>query len=107
MEGHHHAMTDIRIPRDSVEFVKARVTADQTLSDSVGVELSLTPIGGVHTWLAGEWEGTEDTTRIARTSSEVTFSSANYAARTYRVFLRLTDNPETPILDAGTLRITG
>ena len=100
-------MTDTKIPRGSVEYLKAIVTADDTLDDGVTVELSLTPIGGTHTWLAGTWVGAEDTTRVARTSSEVTFSTANYPASTYKVFVRLTDNPEAPILDAGIVRIAG
>jgi hypothetical protein len=97
----------VTIPRGSVEYVKARVTADVTLDDTVGVAISLLPSGtSTHTWLAGEWTGTADTQRVARTSSAVTFDTA-YPGSTYSVYVKLTDSPESPILAAGTLKVAG
>lgn len=96
----------VEIPRGSVEYVKARVTADITLDDTVGVAISLS-VAGVHTWLPAEWTGDEGTTRYARTSSAVTFSTGNYPLGAYPVFVKLTDAPEVPLMPAGRIKIVG
>lgn len=96
----------VTIPRGSIEYVKARVTADVTLDDTVGVAISLS-VNGVHNWLTAEWTGTEGTQRVARTSSALTFSTGNYPLGSYSVFVKLTDSPEAPIISAGTLRVAG
>lgn len=96
-------------PRGTVEYVKAVVTADVTLTDSMTVELSLSTgnnnIGYTHNWLTGAWDGTEATTRTARTGSAVTFDST-YPKGSYTLFVRLTDNPEVPLINAGQVRVT-
>lgn len=95
----------IVISRDSVEYVKATVTADVTLDATVTVAIAITAPGGTPSWLAAEWTGDESTTRTARTTSAVTFSTANYPLSGYIVRVKLTDSPETPIVNAGSLTI--
>lgn len=97
-------MADIRIPRGSIEYVKTPVTADVSLTMTVAI--SIRANGAAHTWLAAEWTGTAGTTRTARTTTEVTFSTANYPLNTYTVYVKLTDTPEAPIIEAGKITIT-
>lgn len=93
----------ISIPFGSLEYVKATVTADVTLADAMPVSISLST-GGVHSWRSGTWTGTAAVTRTARTSSPVDFSTL--AKGTYVVYVKLTDSPEVPIMQAGTLKVT-
>lgn len=95
-------------PSGTEEYVKAVVRADVTLTDSMTVELSLSTGNGTtgytHDWLTGAWEGDEGTTRTARTALPVLFD-ATYPGPTYALFVRLTDNPEVPIMSAGVVRV--
>ncbi len=90
----------ISIPEGSVEYLNVDITADVTLDTqpvSVAVSRS-TPTGT--DWQAAEWAGTAGTTRTARVL---------YTADTpglYAVWARITDNPETPIIRAGTLSVS-
>lgn len=97
-------------PRGTVEYVKGIATCSVPITDTMTVSLSLSTggdsIGYTHVWLAGTWEGAEATTRIARTASPVTFDAA-YPSRAYTLFLKVSDNPETPLINAGTVRVTG
>lgn len=55
-----------------------------------------------YTWQAAEWDGAASTSsRKIRTTSPVTFSTAG----TYRVYVRLTDSPEAPIVLAGQITV--
>lgn len=104
-------MTSIVIPRGSVEYVTATVTLTNPPGAVLGaqaVAISIRPDDDTtHVWLPATWVGaTPAATRQARTTSPVTFDTAGYPARTYWVFVRLVDNPETPILQAGTITIT-
>lgn len=103
----------ITIPRGSVEYVTATVTLTNPPGAVLGaqtVTISIRPDTNpptAHVWLPATWVGaTPAATRQARTTSPVTFDTAGYPARTYWVFVRLVDNPETPILQAGTITIT-
>ena len=100
--------------RDSVEYVKATVTADVDLDMTVA--LAITAPGASAVWLPGTWLGTSVETvdpttgnstfvRSVRTTTEVTFSTANYPLSGYTVRVKLTDSPETPIVNAGSLTI--
>lgn len=95
----------VKVPRGSVEYVKAVVRADVTLDATVGVAISLSTgspqDGYTHAWLTAEWTGAESTTRTARTSSAVTFSTR----ASYTVFVKLTDSPEIPYINAGLLQV--
>ena len=97
-------MKEITIPRDSVEYVRAPVTADVDLG--MGVEISIRYGTAAHVWLPATWVGTLGPSRTARTTTQVTFSAALYPKPAYTVYVRLTDTPEVPIIEAGTIKIT-
>lgn len=90
-------------PRGTSEFVKATVTSDVTLDDQT-VKIAISR-GDDHTWLDAHWLGDAGTTRKVRTDSPVTFSTENYPALTYTVFVKVTDDPEAPIIRVGTATI--
>jgi len=94
----------IQIPRDSVEYITTPVTADIDLDMTVAISIRYGTTA--HVWLPAEWVGTLGTTRTARTTSVVTFSAAAYPKASYKVYTRLTDSPEAPIISAGDLKIT-
>lgn len=98
-------MSTLSIPRDSVEYIRAKVTADADL-ETTGVELALIHGSDPATWLPGVWVDDTGSTRVARTASPVTLDVATYPHGSYAVRVRLTDSPETPILSAYTLNIT-
>jgi hypothetical protein len=100
-------MGNIEIPRGSVEYLHTPVTSDVTLADVMVVAIAVGRTGTeTYTWLPATWEGTAGTTRTARTTSAVTLSAASYPLRKYTIYVKLTDTPEAPIIDAGTLTIT-
>ncbi len=85
----------ISIPEGSVEYLNVDITADVTL-DTQPVDIRV----GNGVWQAAAWAGTAGTTRTARLL---------YIADTpglYAVWVRVDDNPETPILRAGTLSVS-
>lgn len=92
----------LNIPRGSIEYITATVTADIPLT--MPVELSLSR-GDTHTWLPATWEGAPAETRNVRTTNVVTFDDT-YPQKSYSVMVRLADNPETPLIRAGELEIT-
>lgn len=94
----------ISIPRDSVEYVTTPVTADVDLDMTVAISIRFGT--AAHVWLPAEWVGTLGTTRTARTTSVVTFSAAAYPKSQYKVYVKLTDSPEVPLISAGDLKIT-
>jgi hypothetical protein len=96
-------LENVEIEAGSIELLKATVTADVTLDDTVTVALSLTPTAtGIHDWRPAAWVGVAGTTREARTSQTLTFASGSYT-----VFVKLTDNPEIPILAAYAVTVPG
>lgn len=84
----------------SIEYLTVTVTADVPL-DAQPVAVSL---DRGTTWLPCVWVGDPGTTRKARTTTPVTFDNAG-AFRTPSVLVRVTDNPEVPIIRAGSLHI--
>jgi hypothetical protein len=91
-------------PRGTVEFVSATVTADVTLNaQTVKIAISR---GDTHTWLDAIWVGASGTTRKARTQSPITFDATTYPASTYGVYVKVTDDPEVPVIRAGNLTIS-
>jgi hypothetical protein len=78
----------------TTEFVTFTVTADVEL-DTQTVAVS---IDQGATWLPCTWTGdTPSTTRTARTTEPVEFT--DQASGT--AFVRVTDDPEAPVIDAG------
>jgi hypothetical protein len=103
------------IDRDSREYVEAEVTAtiqgesyDPTTDP---VEFAFSPVGGRPiSWYPGGWDGTgprPDTTTyraqilIGPDSSGPVLDPGKYA-----VWIRITDNPEQPVIPFGWLSIT-
>lgn len=91
-------------PRGSVEFVSATATANVTLGTQV-VKIAISR-GDSHTWLDAIWTGNSGTTRVARTNGPVTFDATTYPASVYGVYVKVTDDPEVPIIHAGDLTIS-
>ena len=88
----------IHIPLGSLEYVKAPVTADVTLEDSMSVEVAITAAGSTdHDFLTAQWVGAEALKRTARTADPFPFDTAGL----FDVFVQLTDTPEVPIMLAG------
>ena len=92
----------LNIPRGSIEYVTATITADVTLD--MPAELSLSR-GNLHNWVPATWENTPAETRNLRTTNVITFGDA-YPHTSYTVMIRLADNPEAPLINAGSLYIT-
>lgn len=101
--GQNPMTTKLTIPRGSVEYVEATVTADLTLD--MTIELSLSR-GNTHTWLPATWQGAAGTTRVAQTTSPITFGD-DYPYSSYSLYARLADAPEAPIIYIGPVLITG
>lgn len=104
-------MRTLEIPKGSVEHVTAVVTGEHLNAAGLDISVSATTaegalvrqlVGGTYTWQAAEWDGAASTSsRKIRTTSPVTFSTAG----TYRVYVRLTDSPEAPIVLAGQITV--
>ena len=92
-------MTEVEIPEGSVEYLFADVTADQTL-DAQPVEIGVGRTVDTAAWEAATWLGDAGTTRTARILLDGTLEVGKHL-----VFVRVTDNPEVPIVKAGVLRI--
>ncbi len=91
-------MRTLEIPKGSVEHVTAVVTGEHLNAAGLDISVSAT----TYTWQAAEWDGAASTSsRKIRTTSPVTFSTAG----TYRVYVRLTDSPEAPIVLAGQITV--
>jgi hypothetical protein len=87
-------------PIGTKEYVKAEVTSDRSLSAQV-VEVK---VGVLDAWRPGTWVGSAGLTRTVSTTSVVDFAS--YTKGAYTVFVRFTDTPEIPIIDAGRIFVT-
>lgn len=88
------------LPTSTVEYVHVTITAD---ADPTGdtVEMAFTAgIPAPADWHQAEW--VPDTTYDARILLGDTIT---LTAGTYTVWVRVTDNPEIPVLRAGYLRL--
>ena len=86
----------------SVEYLTVTVTADIELTDQP-VEIS---VDRGATWLPAVWTGDPGTTRKARTAEPYTFDRGDKRLVSHSVWVRITDNPEAPIVSAGSFQIT-
>lgn len=86
------------IVRGTTEYISVELTADVTLDDQT-VEFSFDE--GT-TWLAAEAVGSTGTTRTYR---HLLTTGETPTASSVEVLVRITDTPEIPILNAGTLTI--
>jgi hypothetical protein len=99
----------LRIPRESVEKVQARVYAP---ADPTGdtVEFSFPAEGSRPTvWSAGSWDGSYSNGYATAVGPTVGFTDSaatvELAVGTYLVFVRVTDDPEVPVRQAGAIVI--
>lgn len=83
--------------RETVEYLKVEVEADVTL-DTQPVYFSF---DNRATWLAAEWAGAVGQTRVAR----LLIDETNMPAHSTKVYVRVTDDPEAPVILAGALNI--
>lgn len=90
-------MSQRTIVRGSVEYLEVTVTCDFTLS-AQPVEFSFDQT----TWYTAAWQGSAGATRAARLLLN---GSNTPAGRSATVWVRITDDPEIPILDAGRLNV--
>jgi hypothetical protein len=86
------------ILRGSTEYLKVELTADVTL-DAQAVEFSLDDQA---TWLPAEAVGSTGTTRVYR---HLLTPEEQPGGFTVEVLVRITDTPEVPVINAGTLTI--
>jgi hypothetical protein len=109
--------TNVRIPAVSTEFVRVQVSASKNgltynpTSDNVyfaytalNVEptgISSPPSGSV--WTQGQWE-TVGSTYIA-CGLVGPIGGTVLAVGTYSIWVFISDNPETPVRNAGTLQV--
>lgn len=93
-------MSETTIVLGSKEYLYVDLTADQSLVDQT-VEVAITTGVADAVWQPAEWQGQAGLSRSARILLDGTL-----AAGRYNVFVRLTDLPEVPILNAGKLRVT-
>ena len=88
------------IIQGSKEYLYVDITADQALDDQP-VEVAVTTARpAVDSWQAATWVGDVGTSRSARILLDGLLTVGAYT-----VWVRLTDNPEVPILNAGRLKI--
>lgn len=83
--------------RGTVEYLEISIAADEIL-DAQPVSFSFDR----DTWHPAEWDGVASTTRTARL---LLGSTVPLPVRSSAVYVRLTDNPEIPVMRAGLLRI--
>lgn len=93
-------MTDVQIlERGATEFVTADFTASVNL-DTQPVHFSF---DNKQTWLAGAWTGAVATTRTCRLL--VVVNTTLPTPGFYPVHVRVTDNPEIPVRQAGAIEV--
>lgn len=98
MEGKHMTVTRPTFHVGSVEYLTVTVKADETLDQQ---PVSISVDRGV-TWLPAVWEGDAGTTRAARTAEPITWEVAGWRP----VHVKVIDNPEVPIVAAGSLTVS-
>ena len=91
------------IDRDSVEYVKVPVTAPdgsdlstQAVSIAV-IDATARPVTG--DWKTGSWDG--NTAKVLIGPGALPLAPGNY-----KVWVKVTDSPEVPVLVAGTITVT-
>jgi len=85
-------------PRGTVEYLEATVTADVVIADDDPVAFTFDR----ETFHTAEWTGIAGNTRTCRVLLDDTLLPAAPASD---VYVRVTDNPEIPLIPAGTLLI--
>lgn len=99
-------MPNISRPAESTEYVEATITSDVTLNTQP-VEFAILTSAPVDatTWTAGAWVGSAATTRVARILVGPDAGALDPGVGRYRVYVRVDDTPEKPVIDAGSLHL--
>lgn len=82
--------------RGSTEYLSYQVTADVDLEDDIPIAITFDR----DTFITATWIGTVGHTRTCQALLDDTQIPS---AVTTRVYLRLTDNPEIPLIPAGSI----
>lgn len=82
------------------EYVRVKVTELTGAEIGIGGSVSILLAGQEH---PAVWEGDAGAIQTARTADPVDF--AGWSPGLYSRFVRFTDSPETPLLDAGPIRV--
>lgn len=102
-------MTTRTMRHDSREYLGVNVTADVTL-DEQPVSIAVHPYSSTAepTLYTAEWVGDAATTREARilVGPGGAPSVVELTRGTYRVLVKVTDNPEAPVVEAYQLKVT-
>lgn len=91
--------SDISVASTSIEYLYVDVSTDVTLDVqpvAVGIGTTVEDV----TWHDATWQGEAGTDRSARILLDGTLEPG-----VYRVFVRITDSPEIPVVKAGVLRV--
>jgi hypothetical protein len=96
----------LHLPAASTEYVKVTITSDVTLG-AQPVEFAFLATGDPDadtTWHTASWAGDAGTTRAARLLAGP--GAVELAAGWWTLWVRVTDDPEIPVREAGPLKIT-
>lgn len=91
--------TEIEMEKGSIEYLYADVTSDIAL-DQQAVEIAIAPTVQTAVWLTAAWTGDAGNDRTCRVLLDGTL-----AAGKYMIFVKIHDNPEIPIIKAGSLKV--
>lgn len=91
--------TVIEIPVGSIEYLYADIEGDVVL-DAQPVAIGLGGAPNTTTWREAGWIGIAGTARTARVLLDGTLGVASYP-----IWVKVTDNPEVPIIHCGKLKI--
>lgn len=104
------SIADLTVPAASTQYLKVPISATvnggvfNPSADNVSFAF---PRPGVapSTWFSGSWE-TVSGTYYARVLIGPTGGVVTLGVGLYNVFVKISDNPESPVVDGGTLEIT-
>lgn len=90
-------MSLMSLPRESLEYVTFGVTLDgDPVPSTTAVQVSVTP----RDERPGMWQSP------VIVGTDLAVLVGGYQAGVYRLWVRVTDNPEVPVIDAGLIVIT-
>lgn len=92
-------MSEVRVISGSVEYLYADIRADHVLGTQA-VEMSLSNDATPGPWVAAEWVGDPGKYAAARVLLDGTLTPG-----IYNVYVKISDQPEVPIIFAGRMRI--
>lgn len=100
---------DLEASPDTSEYARARVTSKPTSPETVAPDLDDVVWFSFDrvTWLAADWDGAQWVEGTAKKRiAHLLMTDANLPPNGYpTLWVRLTDNPEAPIVSAGALYI--